>query len=260
MEKTSSSWNKFWSKVNWHRTNTTALLFAAAIIIAALALGHAFMKRNQTQGVISVTGLGKKDFTSDMVVWEGSFSKTDMAMKTAAAALNKDRQMIEDYLLKNGINANEMLFSAVNISQRTQTHYSQDGRVIGETFAGYQLSQSVQISSKDIEKVDAVSRNITQLISDGVMLASGAPRYYYSKLSDLKLELISEATQDARARVEKIAEKSGGKIGNLVNAQMGVFQITGKNSDEEYSEGGTFNTSSKEKSATITMRLTYRIR
>lgn len=69
----------------------------------------------------------------------------------------------------------------------------------------------------------------------------------------------SNSTEDARLRAEKIAEFSGGKLGKIVSAKMGVFQITGQNSNEDYSWGGTFNTSSKEKTASITMKLVYDI-
>jgi hypothetical protein len=38
---------------------------------------------------------------------------------------------------------------------------------------------------------------------------------------------------------------------------MGVFQIVAQNSSEEYSWGGSFNTTSKRKTATITVKLDY---
>ena len=41
---------------------------------------------------------------------------------------------------------------------------------------------------------------------------------------------------------------------------MGVFQITGANTNEEFSAGGSFNTSSRQKKARITMRVEYRVR
>jgi hypothetical protein len=72
--------------------------------------------------------------------------------------------------------------------------------------------------------------------------------------------MISKAKEDARLRAERIAESSGSKLGNLISANMGIFQITGQNSTEDYSWGGTFNTSSKEKTASITMRLSYRVK
>ena len=73
----------------------------------------------------------------------------------------------------------------------------------------------------------------------------------------LKIEMISKATEDARIRAEKIAENSGSTLGDLSSAKMGVFQITGQNSNEDYSWGGTYNTTSKKKTASITMKLTY---
>jgi hypothetical protein len=72
--------------------------------------------------------------------------------------------------------------------------------------------------------------------------------------------MVSKATEDARLRAENIAENSGTNIGDLISADMGIFQITGQNSSEEYSWGGTFNTSSKAKTASITMKLKYNVK
>jgi len=124
---------------------------------------------------------------------------------------------------------------------------------------GYILTQSLQIESKEVEKVEKISREITELLNKGIQFYSQAPRYYYTRLADLKIEMISKATEDARLRAEKIAENSGGKLDDLISAKMGIFQITGQNSNEDYSWGGTYNTSSKEKTASITMKLNYEV-
>ena len=71
--------------------------------------------------------------------------------------------------------------------------------------------------------------------------------------------MIEEATKDAKNRAETIAINGGGSLGELTYASMGVFQITAENSSDEYSWGGSFNTSSKRKTASITMRLNYEI-
>jgi hypothetical protein len=241
------------------KTNLNSILFSIAIIIAAIVLGNAYMKRTKVEGTISVTGLGKKDFTSDLIVWEGNYSKENTDLKLASAELEKDKKIIEEYLVKNGINKKDIVFSAVETKEKSKRKYSNDGKYVVEEFEGYILTQSIQITSKEVEKVENISRKITELLNEGIQFYSDPPRYYFTKLSDLKIELISKATEDARARAEKISEKSGGDIGDLVSAQMGIFQITGQNSNEEFSWGGTFNTSSKEKSASITMKLTYKI-
>ncbi|MEA5006321.1 MAG: SIMPL domain-containing protein [Rikenellaceae bacterium] len=234
------------------------ILISAAIIIAAIVLGNAYVKRSQAERQISVTGLSEKNFTSDLIVWEGFFSKVRPDLKSASYELNKDKELIGEYLKRNGIEKKDIVFSAIEINEQVKRKYSPSGEYIGEDFTGYKLIQSIQITSKEIEKIEELSRNITELINDGVQFNSKAPRYYYTKLADLKLELVSEATEDARQRAEKIAEKSGSSIGKLIAAQMGIIQITGQNSNEEYSWGGTFNTSSREKTASITMKLVYR--
>jgi hypothetical protein len=71
--------------------------------------------------------------------------------------------------------------------------------------------------------------------------------------------MIQKATENARIRAEAIASNSGGALGGLRSANMGVFQITGQNSNEDYSWGGAFNTKDKNKTASITMRLVYEV-
>ena len=71
--------------------------------------------------------------------------------------------------------------------------------------------------------------------------------------------MIAEATRDASERAIQIANNSNSSLGDLIQAKMGVFQITAKNSTERYSWGGTHNKRSKHKTATVTMRLSYNL-
>lgn len=242
------------------KKTVNSLLFALAIVIAALVLGNAFVNRNTANETISVTGLSKVDFTSDLIVWEGDFNKQNYDLKTAYGQLSKDKQIIQDYLVSKGISKDQIVFSSVNSQKNTMARYSDDGKYIGNKFTGYTLSQTVEIQSKEVKKVEAVSREITELLYKGVQLYSRSPRYYYTKLSELKVEMISKATKNAHLRAENIADNSGAGLGKLKSAKMGVFQITGQNSTENYSWGGALNTSSKEKTASITMKLIYKVK
>lgn len=242
------------------RKHLTAAIFALAIIIAAAILGNAIINRNKKSGTVDVTGLGQQNFTSDLVVWEGNFSRENYDIKVAYSDLEKDRKAVTDYLISKGIAKEEIIFNAVNTNPMYDQNYSSSGNYMGQTFKGYQLNQSLQIESRDVYKVDQISREITELLLQGVKFYSQSPRYYYTELESLKIEMISKATEDARIRAERIAENSGSKLGRLISANMGIFQITGQNSTEDYSWGGTFNTTSKEKTASITMRLSYGVR
>ncbi len=241
------------------KKNLSSLIFAIAIVIAAAVLANAVINRNRPQGTIYVTGLGEQNFTSDLVVWEGNFSRESRDLKEAYASLESDRTAVTNYLKSKGISAEALVFNAVSTNPMYQQNYTANGNYAGQTFTGYQLSQSLVIESKEVEKVEKISREITELLNQGITFYSQPPRYYYTQLESLKLEMIAKATEDGRIRAERIAENSNSDLGDLITANMGIFQITGQNSGEDYSWGGTFNTSAKNKTASITMKLSFEV-
>jgi hypothetical protein len=211
------------------------------------------------QGTINVTGLGESNFTSDLIVWEGNFSRESKDLTSAYADLESDKKAVTTYLKSKGIPEDQLIFNAVSTNPQYQQNYSDDGRFLGQTFTGYQLNQSLKIESKEVEKVEKISREITELLNQGITFYSQNPRYYYTELESLKLEMIAKATEDATIRAGRISENSKGSLGDLISANMGIFQITGQNSGEDYSWGGTFNTADKNKTASITMKLIFEV-
>lgn len=241
------------------KTYITAGILGIAFIIATYLLAHAFQNRHSNEDTISVTGLGSADFVSDLIVWNSSFSKKSNNLKSAYASLESDRNALRTYLLSKGIDEGDIVFSSVNISRDFENTYDQNYNIRSQVFTGYTLTQNVQVESKDVERVENVSREVTELINSGVELYSNPPEYYYTRLAELKLKMVAEATKDAKMRADQIAENANARLGDLKQADMGVFQIIAQNSSEEYSWGGSFNTSSKKKTATITMKLVYKI-
>lgn len=237
-----------------------AFIFGLALVLSAFFLSDAIKNRNSSADTISVTGLGSTDFTSDLIVWNSTFSKKNIELKSAYAALERDREAIRSYLISKGVKESEIIFSSVNISKDYENTYDQNYNVRSQVFTGYTLTQSIQVESKEVEKIENVSREVTELINIGVELYSESPQYYYTKLAELKLKMIAQATQDAKLRAEQIADNAGAKLGKLKKSDLGVFQIIAQNSSEEYSWGGSFNTYSKKKTATITIKLIYNIK
>jgi hypothetical protein len=236
----------------------SAIIFGISIVLAAYFLGNAYKQRANPPQVISVTGLGNENFTSDLIVWEGFFTAFNTDLKTAFEQVNRDKEIVRTYLMSKGIPSENIIFNSVQTLEQRDNKYD-NGNYIGSIFRGYSLTQSVNIESKEVSLIEKVAREITELLNKGVQFTSSPPRYYYTQLADLKVKMIAQATEDARLRAENIAEKAGGTLGDLISAQMGVFQITGQNSDEAFSWGGVYNTSSRKKTASITMRLDYKV-
>ncbi len=239
---------------------TNAIIFSIAIVLFAAIAGNYYYKRGTTSRTISVTGLGEVNFTSDLIVWSGNFTQSASTLEEAYSKLDKDRQIILNYLKEQGLSDNEIIVEAVNVDEDYDDVYSPEGKYIGQKFTGYTLSQDITISSSQVDLVENISRQISELINQGIDFTSYSPNYYYTHLSDLKLELIKEASENARKRAENMIEGSGAKLGKLVNASMGVFQITGLYSNEDYSWGGTYNTTSKNKTARITVHQVYMLK
>jgi hypothetical protein len=233
------------------------LIIAISVIIASLLIANAYKYKNKAVQTISVTGLAEKDFVSDQIVWNINYSRTNADLKIAYAALKADEKSVKAYLSENAVPENEIVFSSVEVN-RNFDYRTIDGKSIS-SFTGYTLNQKVTIDSKDIPKIEKLSREITTLLEKGIELNSSSPSYYFQKLNELKVDLLAKASADAQQRAKTIAKNSGSGLGSLVKATMGVFQITGKNANEDYSYGGSFNTSSKEKKASITVRVDYRI-
>ena len=162
----------------------SAFIFGAAIIIAAYFLGNAYIQRANPPQMISVTGLGNENFTSDLIVWEGQFSTSSTVLKTAFDQLNGDKEIVRQYLISKGIDSNSIIFNSVQTTEMRDNQY-ENGNYIGSLFRGYQLMQTLKIESEDVALIEGVSREITELLNKGVQFNSSPPRYYYTKLADL---------------------------------------------------------------------------
>lgn len=223
------------------------LIIGAAIVVSAWLLARAYTYKYHAQETIVVTGLGETEFSSDLIVWNGFITAEAQNVEAGYAQIESSKKKVYDYLLSKGIAAEAVVFQFVNVTKQYEPVYSANGSWAGQRFTGYRLSQGFTVESKSVDAVENVSREISSLIAQGVSIEAMQPDYYYTKLDDVKLSLIEKASADARVRAEKIAVNAGAKLGGVASARMGVFQITGANTNEEFSAGGSFNTSSRQK-------------
>jgi hypothetical protein len=236
-----------------------AIIIGLSIIITGYVIGKSYNYKYSSINTVNVMGGAEFDFQADMVVWSAGYSRTNFDLKSAYATLKSDEQQVRAYLQKSGISDSDIVFSAIVIEKQFTYTYNDNGGIAGSNFAGYQLRQTVKVNSRNIDKVEKISREITELLQSGIELSSEQPAYYYTKLSDLKIQLLERATEDARIRAEAIAKNGDSKLGDLKKASMGVFQITGQYSNEDYTYGGAFNTKDRNKTASITVRLEYEL-
>jgi hypothetical protein len=243
-----------------NKENVKYLLIAVAIVLSAYLLGRAYTYRYRAQDTIVVTGLGETEFESDLIVWEARLNSEADNVADGYRTLARYKSQVNDYLRAKGVDLSAVVWGFVDVTKRYETVYNNNGSYAGERFVGYNLNQNFSIESSKIDLIETVSREISELIAQGVSLDLFNPSYYYTKLDDVKLSLIEQASADARTRAKMIAKNAGASVGSVASARMGVFQITGANTNEEFSAGGSFNTTSRYKKGRITMRIEYRVK
>lgn len=220
------------------------IALALGLVSATGLASRALVRVKSDDQTISVTGSAKRRIRSDMVVWTCSATDQGDTMQAAYKAIAADTPRIVAYLQKQGIAPNEITVDAV--SAKALHARDKDGHELEESVTGWVMTQSVAVRSHDIDRVGQVARSATELINQGIMIESQAPEYHYTKLADLKIQMLAEAARDSRVRAAEIAQATGARLGSLRSARMGVLQINPADSTETSSEGNN-DTSSVDK-------------
>ena len=247
------------------------VFFALANVVCVAILAWTYLSVKLEPKTLSVTGSARKEILSDRVTWTGTVTAKDANLVKAYDALKIGSDKVKSFLLSNGIPEPEVTLSAITTARR----FHQD--VIQPPAAGpgapaalptilptdkvemYTLTQTVAVGSTNMIKVPWAARAVTSLIKEGVEIDSGEPSYLYTKLSELKINMLAEATKDATARAEQIVNNANGRLGKLVEARMGVMQINAKGVTSTSAEGVN-DTSSYEKEITAIVSVKFEVR
>ncbi len=232
-----------------------ACIIALAVVAGAAFIGKGLKNFRQSESTINVTGMAEREIVSDLIVWKISLSADGATRSEAYSAFEANHKLLIDYLKAAGIKKESISEDGANLNKKTRSFYS-DGHY-NTIDDGFEVEQTVKVSSNDIDMVEKVYQDIANLYAKGVNFNSMAPSYYYTKLNDLKKEMLHEASKNAYERAKTIADGCDCGVGKLNYSTMGVFQIVGLNDNEDYSWGGTFNTSSKVKVASVTVKAKY---
>ena len=231
------------------------LFLAAGLVFSAMLATTTWLKVKNSQ-FITVKGSARKNVRSDLIIWRGSFGVEADTLLAAQKNLKADRERVESFLrAKSFTNA---VFTPIGIEEVKATLKTTDGLTQTRT-SGYRLAQTVRIESGDVERVAQLDSESTALVEQGVVFAAQPPEFIYTKAGEAKIEMLAEATKDARARVEQIAAQGGRVISRLHNADMGVIQIAPMHSVQTSWEGLN-DTTSLDKTITAVITATFSLK
>lgn len=236
----------------WFNSGTA---LAIGIVIASVIFGWFYSTAKRGDEAITVTGSAKRRITSDLVVWSAGVSSQSAQLTEAYRQLSDNIPRIKQYLLSKGIPEDQMTVSS--IASSTIKKRDSEGNETGE-ITGYNLTQRIEVRSTDVAKIAQIAREATELINQGILIESSAPKYYYTKIGDLKIEMLGEAAKDAKERAERIAQSTGNSIGSVRSAKMGVLQITAADSTD-VSDYGMYDTTTIDKDMTAVVNVSFAV-
>lgn len=239
-----------------HLLGMLAGLFLAAGLVLSAMLGTSAWLRIKHSQFITVKGSARKNVVSDFVIWRGSFTTEALTLLEAQRKLADDRAKVGSLLGQNG--RTNMAFAPIGIEEVKSTFKDPAGWSQQRT-AGYRLTQAVRIESGDVAVVRALDGASQQLVEQGIQFTALAPEFIYSKAGEAKVEMLGEATKDARTRAEQVAGQGGGQITRLHSAEMGVFQINPIHSSQTSAEGMN-DTTSLEKTIIAVVTATFSLK
>ena len=74
---------------------------------------------------------------------------------------------------------------------------------------GYQWRQPVQVRSENVAAAARLGLECAELLNQGVAFVTEGTQFIYAKPTEARIQMMREATRDARARAEQIAGESG---------------------------------------------------
>lgn len=235
----------------------------ASSVVAGRAYNARFEQERKQEQTLQVTGSARKRIRSDRAVWSVTVHAEGKELSSAYQVLKTGCDRVETFFKDRGFAATEWAAGAIQTNTRYKYETLGSGehlqRVQTNLVESYALARSYTVTTPRVDEVAKPAAEIKELIQNGVQVVSSAPDYYYTKIGELKIEMIGEASKDARSRADQIVVNAGCEIAEVRHARMGVMQITRPDSTE-VSSSGIYDTSTIEKDVMAVVSLTLGLR
>ncbi len=236
-----------------------ALGIVASVVTSTLVASRAYEARGRQQSKtaqeITVKGSARVRVRSDLAVWGITVRGEAPDLPGAYGRLEGGVARVSKFLEERGFPKEAVTLSAIE----TNTHHERDkdGRE-SRRVEGYTLERYFTVRSADVEHFAQAAADATALLKEGVTLSSGSPSYYFTKAADLKVQIMGDASQDARTRADQVATRTGCRVAEVRRAHVGPVQIVAPDS-VDVSSGGTYDTSTVAKDVTVVVTVTFGI-
>lgn len=202
-----------------------ALFLAIGLGVSGWFVGQGFVNGRTADRFVTVKGLSEREVSADIALWPLRFVAASDNLSQAQRQIEADKQTVIAFLERQGIASKQIEVQGLQVTDQAANPYRS-----GPYTSRFIIAQTLMVRTERPELVQMATQKVSELVAAGVVLSTeggygGGPTYLFTGLSDLKPEMIAEATANARRGAEQFAKDSGGHLGGMRRANQGVFVI-----------------------------------
>lgn len=219
-------------------SKASAFILGAFVFAGLASLGYllaaAAIEFKQFDRSVTVKGLSEREFKADIVIWPIQFTAAGNDLESLYGSIEANTSKIRDFLGDSGISLEEITFASPAITDKSAQQYGGNAK---PEFR-YTAIQTVTVYSKNIKAVIGVMGSLSTLGKQGIVFSGGnyqsQTEYLFTRLNEVKPEMIEEATRKAREVATKFASDSDSQLGKIKKASQGQFSISARDKNNPH--------------------------
>ncbi|RKF18961.1 SIMPL domain-containing protein [Altericroceibacterium spongiae] len=206
--------------LRWYGLAAAAIL-AVGLMVGGYLLGNGLVRARHADRSVTVRGLAERDVTADLATWTLTYSEQGTNLQQVQASIDRDTATIRKFFSDLGIPDEALQPAGAGVNQSLRNGV--------QTVT---INQRLQLRTTDIAKARKAVASQFDLVRQGVVLQEGSGmEYSFTRLNEIKPEMVAEATRDARAAAEQFAKDSDTQVGGIKNATQGYFSVQPRDGD-----------------------------
>lgn len=225
-------------------------LLALGLIGGGALVGNGVVNARVGDRAVTVRGLAERDVRADVAVMPLRFTASGDSLSEVQSRIDADLATVRGFLTAQGYGESEISLGRLEVTDLLSREYTPQ-----TIRARFILGQTVIVRTTEVDKVQATTRALNELVRQGVVLQDfQGPSYIFTGLNDVRPEMIAEATASARSGAQQFAEDSGARLGSIKQATQGSFQILARD------EGAGDESSTPNKRVRVVTTISYQLR
>lgn len=215
-------------------------ILALGLAVGGFFPGYYYYQAQMNNNFVTVKGLAEMEVKADLAILEIKYVVTNDDLSLAQAEMNHQLQIIDSFFKKQGFEGKEISFGRIETNDLATNPYREKGNA-----QRYILSRSILVRSNKVDLFSIALQNTDSLVAQGVVFDAqsyGYPvSYMFTKLNDIKPQMLANATQNAKEAAQEFAKSSHSTVGKIRRAQQGVFSILPREQTPSASESQQVN-------------------